>query len=406
MAAAALAKNNDKLRVHIVCSGFLYGNGEQNDIFYEFFRRAWVSLHPQLSALPVIAKGENNLPTIHVSDLAASLDLILLHGADFSTYLLAVDQSQESSQRELMTTISEGIGSGATQDLEVSDVINEPWCEFLNVDVKLETSQALRESVEWKCPSGINAQTMAMLNEEFNYFRGLFPLKVFYTGPPCAGKTYLAGQLSDEYGIPHLTIKGIIDMGLELKTEYGEGLRAKILELTEQAEADYEKTRKKKDPDFDRATYKPRLGDDVLQDLVKIQLSGAACQNKGFILDGFPRGVDDAKSVFMDKIEIKTAQVGEDGAEEEAQYEEKINQKIVPQYAIALEGDDASLVQRAKDLAPEAKEGTHHDDAGMGRRLKEYRGRNPEGDSLKEFFTQAIGYPNVLVVDSGSPTED
>lgn len=28
MAALALPKHNDKLRVHVVCSGFLYGNGE------------------------------------------------------------------------------------------------------------------------------------------------------------------------------------------------------------------------------------------------------------------------------------------------------------------------------------------------------------------------------------------
>ena len=77
-----------------------------------------------------------------------------------------------------MTTISEGIGSGAIQDLEIADVINEPWCEFLTVDVRLETSQALIEAVDWKCPGGINAQSMGMLNEEFNYFRGLFPLKV------------------------------------------------------------------------------------------------------------------------------------------------------------------------------------------------------------------------------------
>lgn len=111
---------------------------------------------------------------------------------------------------------------------------------------------------------------MTMLNEEFNYFRGLFPLKVLITGPPASGKTLLGGQLCDEYGIPHLTIKGIIDMGLELKTDYGENLRAKILELTDQAEADYEKTRKKKDPDFDRSTFKPRLDDGTIHELVKI----------------------------------------------------------------------------------------------------------------------------------------
>lgn len=42
MAAQKAVKN---LKVHIICSGLLYGNGESNNVFYEFFRRAWLSLH-------------------------------------------------------------------------------------------------------------------------------------------------------------------------------------------------------------------------------------------------------------------------------------------------------------------------------------------------------------------------
>jgi adenylate kinase family enzyme len=57
---------------------------------------------------------------------------------------------------------------------------------------------------------------MAMLNAEFNLFRGLFPLKVFISGPPCSGKTHSADILSTEYGIPHLTIKDIINIGMTL----------------------------------------------------------------------------------------------------------------------------------------------------------------------------------------------
>jgi adenylate kinase family enzyme len=78
-------------------------------------------------------------------------------------------------------------------------------------------------------------------------------------------------------------------MGMQLTNEFGKELQAKIEELKDHAEQEYEKTRKKKDPDFDRANYHPRLTDDILCDLVKIQLNSAACMNKGFILDGFPR---------------------------------------------------------------------------------------------------------------------
>ena len=269
LSAQALQKSNPRIRVHTVCSGFLYGNGEQNDIFYEFFRRAWVSLHPKLAALPVIGKGDNYLPTIHVTDLSNSIDLIINHGHDFSPYLLAVDQSA-NTQKDLMQTISEGIGSGAVQETQISEIINESWCEFMTVNVRLQTSDELLEGIEWLYPTGINKETMTKLNAEFNYFRGLFPLKVFITGPPCSGKTHFAQRLSEDYGIPHYTIKDIVQMGNQLTNEYGQKLKAKVEELKDQAEADYEKTRKKKDPDFDRAACNPRLTDDILADLVKI----------------------------------------------------------------------------------------------------------------------------------------
>ena len=96
-----------------------------------------------------------------------------------------------------MQCISDGIGSGATKEFQISECINEPWCEFLSVNVKLEPSQVFVDSLEWKCKDGFSASTMKMLNDEFNYFRGLFPLKVLISGPPCSGKTYFASKLSE-----------------------------------------------------------------------------------------------------------------------------------------------------------------------------------------------------------------
>lgn len=80
----------------------------------------------------------------------------------------------------------------------------------------------------------------------------------------------------------------------------------------------------------------------------------------------------------------------------------------MPQYAIALEADDASLVARAKELPPEKVDNTHHNDAGMQRRLKDYRGRNVDdsGETVKDFFNEVIGYQNVLVVDALIPENE
>ena len=171
---------------------------------------------------------------------------------------------------------------------------------------------------------------MVKLNEEFNYYRGLFPLKVFISGPPCSGKTFFAKKLCADYGIPHITVRDVVETGMNLKDEYGQKLQQKIEELKDQAEADYEKTRKKKDPDFDRENYHPRLTDDIVCELVQIQLNSAGCMNKGFILDGYPRSVDNAKDIFMNKIpkDAQPAAEGEEPAEPE--FDLVPNDKIMP----------------------------------------------------------------------------
>jgi hypothetical protein len=67
-----------------------------------------------------------------------------------------------------------------------------------------------------------------------------------------------------------LRIKDIIDNGLQMQNDIGKKLHQKIEELKDIAEAEYEKSRKKKDPDFDRTSYNPRLTDEILAELVRV----------------------------------------------------------------------------------------------------------------------------------------
>jgi adenylate kinase len=135
---------------------------------------------------------------------------------------------------------------------------------------------------------------MKMLNEEFNTYRGLFPLKVFIGGPPVSGKTHFATKLSHGYGIPHLMIQDLILESSQAQNELAAEIKAKLEELKDIEIAAYEKTKKKKDPDLDRNTLKPRLPDSILYKIVKAKISSPACMNKGFILDGYPRKTEDA----------------------------------------------------------------------------------------------------------------
>jgi hypothetical protein len=44
-----------------------------------------------------------------------------------------------------MRTISEGMGSGLIKRVELSEVVEEEWSEFLSIDLKIRPSSLLRE---------------------------------------------------------------------------------------------------------------------------------------------------------------------------------------------------------------------------------------------------------------------
>lgn len=67
--------------------------------------------------------------------------------------------------------------------------------------------------------------------------------------------------------------------------------------------------------------------------------------------------------------------------------------RILPQFVLSLEADDPSLHLKAKEIPHDVIDGTHWNEAGMQRRLKEYRGRNPDnGETVCSYFTNIIGY--------------
>lgn len=128
-------------------------------------------------------------------------------------------------------------------------------------------------------------------------------------------------------------------MGYKLQDALGDEIRKKAEEIKDQTVADYDKTKKKKDPELDRNTIKVRLPDEILYKLVRLQMSTAACRNKGFILDGYPRNINDAKHIFLNKIENyqPSSLEGEVIADEGNKYPGfQIDEGILPQYVILL----------------------------------------------------------------------
>ena len=121
-----------------------------------------------------------------------------------------MDCCENSNQKDIMKAISSCLGSGALKQVSLTDVRDEDWAELMSLDLNIRTSPELLAG-DWHCKSGISMSSMKVLNEEFNSFRGLFPLKVFIGGPPLSGKSHFASKLADGYGIPHLKIADMIE---------------------------------------------------------------------------------------------------------------------------------------------------------------------------------------------------
>ena len=111
-------------------------------------------------------------------------------------------------------------------------------------------------------------------------------MKIIMLGPPGAGKGTQAEFLSEKYGIPQIStgaiIRGVIASGSD------EGKRIKEL--------------------IDKGMLLP---DETVVSMVKNRLAEPDCKN-GFILDGFPRTIEQAKA--LDKMGVKIDHVSFDSS--------------------------------------------------------------------------------------------
>lgn len=113
-------------------------------------------------------------------------------------------------------------------------------------------------------------------------------MKLVFLGPPGAGKGTIASMVSKEFGIAHISTGDMLREQIKNGTELG--LKAKGF--------------------IDAGQLVP---DEVIIGMVKVRLAEADCA-KGFILDGFPRTVEQAKA--LDDIVHLDAVINFDADEE------------------------------------------------------------------------------------------
>ena len=379
----ALANTNPNLKTYIVCPGFIYGGGE--DLFYDYFKMAWLETPRKL---PIILKGKNCVPTIHIKDLV-SLIRRVIEQKPKNKYIFAIDHTKNRQLKNIINAISKGCGTGEVEYLDIAERNRIPHFEELSIDLKAKPTKLFldekrddeedeefeKRTFKWHCEFGIPAH-IEQLRKEFNEHRGMKNVKILITGPPASGKTYLSEKLSKFYNIPHFKIADIVEWGKTLTDELGEEIKAKLEENREEEEPEKKKTE-------DQQQQTPKLPDDIIIKLIRRKLKMNICLNRGYILDGYPRGYKNAKELFYEDTDESKS------PDEPDKY--KLLTDILPNSIIRLDKcSDTFLINRMKKL-PDIKNDPTIIEKRLKRRLKAYNVLNhsPKGEAnLSDFFKE------------------
>ena len=393
----ALANTNPNLKTYIVCPGFIYGCGE--DLFYDYFKMCWLEIPGKL---PIIGKGKNTIPTIHIKDLV-SLIRRVIETKPKNKYIFAVDHTKNRQLGNIIKKLSKGVGNGLVENLDpnIPENINKiPHYAELSIDIKVKPSKIFNDErkddeedeafekrkFQWHCEFGIPENT-EKLRKEFNEYRGMHNLKVLITGPPGSGKTYISEKLSKFFNIPHFKINDIIEWGKTFTDELGEEIKTKIEEITnnvKEAEENYMKrpNKKKTDAPLDTSQMK-KLPDEIVIKILRRKLMQNICRNRGYILDGYPKGYKNAFNLFNeDTDEAKTP-------DDPTKY--KILEEIMPNIVIRIDNCSDDFIIKRMKLLNDINDDPEEISRRLHRRLKTYKELNEskKGEpSITDFFKE------------------
>eukprot|EP00826_Nyctotherus_ovalis_P055279 TRINITY_DN7327_c0_g1_i5.p1 TRINITY_DN7327_c0_g1~~TRINITY_DN7327_c0_g1_i5.p1 ORF type:complete len:702 (+),score=267.13 TRINITY_DN7327_c0_g1_i5:447-2552(+) len=409
-----------KLFVYVLCAGLLYGNGE--DVFYQYFKQAWLQ-NPQ--KLPIIGKGNNRVPTIHVVDLARLVKRVI-RLTPKQSYVVAVDRSKRPTQKKIVMAISKAIGTGLIESCTSQALAKNPWMLPLQINVKIRSSEAFRDEptpeeegdldpdeaerrakerrFPWHCEFGI-AETVAMLNTEFNRCRELNPVKVFVAGMPASGKSWLSELLAKYYNVPHITWSELQREGKLLQGEFGEEIQKRLEEDKEKKMEEYEQLPKKEKKAVDIDKYEPMIPDEMLYKVLQIKLNSNVCRNRGYVLDNYPKDYKFVQYSFLKPVK-KDGEEEPPGEEEIPNFEDYVlATEIAPSSVIMVNASEGYVMERVKNMSEaELAAAGGYTEADIVKRLKEYRSVNEAEDgsySLIHFFHER----NVEVLKVNAETQ-
>nr|KAJ3421353.1 Adenylate kinase 7 [Polyrhizophydium stewartii] len=404
----ALEKNVIKLskkstiKAYVVAAGLIYHAGDS--IFHTLLKSG--------GELMCFGDGNNNLPTIHLDDLI-SVVVELIETTPESKYIVAIDDSKNTLY-DITKAISEALGSGVVKKVPKEEAFLEKSLtqanyDMLTVNLRLEPGHIKEMSIEWKYESGF-VENMQQIAQEYKDARGLWPLKIVVHGTPASGKTFVAQKIAEHYKI-HLIDPDQVVQDAVSRLERRANGELSADEQDDDVEVDRELLNEI------REAVKANNGkypSNHIISFVRERLRSMPCRNHGYVLDGFPTTLDEAKELFR--------------AGDEETKDEKIppaDEAIVPEFVFSLEASDQFAKQRIMKL-PEAEvsgtrnseEGKHtclvarHSDAvadsasaALTKRLEEFRKANTDENTVLNYFDELEIHPIQIPAENAEADE-
>lgn len=379
--------NKSKLITYVIAAGLTYGCGEH--IFHYMLKAAWHNA----AQLQCFGQGSNVVPTIHIRDLGGVIQNIA-DSRPKVRYLVAVDDSKNPLE-EIVKAVSQNLGTGkikviTKEEALLSKDIEQADFDMLLVDLRMD-GVYIKENmrIRWASETGV-VENIQKVVKEYKETRGLLPMRAFIMGPPAAGKTTIAQQLCEHYKLHHIKIHDVIEEALERL--------ARSAARADQDDQEDDDGRAQEDQELleqineYKANNDDRIEDANIKQFYKEKLKSMPCQNQGFVLDGYPKTLEQARELFAGDPD-DAEEEGDKGAHDRS---------IMPEVVVCLEGDDDFLRERIMNLPENVVAGTHNTEEGLKRRLDAYKAVNTEDETVLNFFDEVEIHPEKIDVTKDS----
>ncbi|KAG2381450.1 hypothetical protein C9374_006439 [Naegleria lovaniensis] len=404
------------LKTFIFFSGLLYG--EEEDKLHQWFKLGWCC---EGESLPVFLDGGNYIPLIHVKDLVSIIHKTIDEppqpkdeGDDYQQSFFACDDSQ-LTQNQIVQCLSEKFGyGGKVEHLSEEDCLIYDHYDYFTADVKFAVGAIAEMQVEWISKEGL-IENIEKIKKEFEMRRNLAPMRIVMLGPPGAGKSLHSQHLSRKYRLDCIDVPSVIAYFQEHvkekervylnlvqeKKDRIERANRRRREETAQAEQtpeeevpiEEEKEEEEGSPiSVAKAEYEKllaitqlkdgdRFSNKAITDMFRWKLGQPKHLNHGWIMDGFPKTIEQAKLLFT-KPKV-----------EEEEETKEVDDKLFPDFVITFKAKDTVLEDRLMNLKSPIS--GHNDEAGFKRRLQTFNKTNDIND-LKNYL---LGYFEETVTD-------